>query len=82
MPAGRQAQTSVVSLSLITATGGDLFGPQNLKWGTVKASVPLIFWEVTVIECEAKYELSKKGFKEKVAGSEIEVLGEEKGYNI
>jgi len=40
--------------------------PINLRWGTAHASVPPIFEPYTVIGCEAKYELTKKGVKEEV----------------
>ena len=38
--------------------------PQNRKWGTDHASVPPIFLEPTVIECEAKFELTKRGLQD------------------
>ena len=69
------------------STGEDLGGlggrsPQNLRWGTAHASVPPIFRELLLLECEAKYKkcsfLVSSYFAlypiTGILGSEIEVL--------
>ena len=64
--------------------GGDLGGlggryPQNLRWGTAHASVPLNILRSTVMGCEAKYELTKKRCQGGIFLSEIEVFCQENG---
>ena len=55
---------------MVMLTGGDLGGedrgrsPQNIEVGDAHASVPPHILRTSVIGCEAKYELTKKGLKE------------------
>src|SRR6218665_1145744 len=46
--------------------------PQNLRWGTVHASVPhnILRTIVIVFGCKAKYELTKNGFQEEFWGGQ------------
>jgi len=57
-------------------TGGTV--PQNLRWGDGPCILPPNILRSTVIGCEAKYELTKKGVKEEFL-SEMEVFGEDLG---
>jgi len=53
--------------------------PQNLRWGTVHASVPSIFGEVVLWDTRVSTKCLQKGEKKEFLG-EIEVFRQEEGH--